>query len=299
MSDFDLVPPDSGGGEVAPYSPTAPLSPSTEWMVPEPDFISEQHQQHSAAPTLFGQPVQAGATLDQIDYALDQIAGAFTSDMQQLGMPQFTINSMVSWFKSTATKPVQNQRAMYSYNMAGFSFPQSDLPHVVNFLNHCEQTGIPEREVKAALTWLVKIGQQQQPQQQQKQTGGEISDAEWAKMKARNAQDIQNCENILRNHWGHSYDTNIGIVAQFFNGLPLSQREQFLDSRLPSGVQALNDPTTIAWMFDQAIGGLPTGAALQSEIASIEKLMKANSPEYWRSPKTQARYRELLTLRDG
>ena len=42
----------------------------------------------------------------------------------------------------------------------------------------------------------------------------------------------------------------------------------------------------------------PVGA-IKDEISTIEALMKADDPKYWKDEGMQARYRELLTAQEG
>jgi hypothetical protein len=45
--------------------------------------------------------------------------------------------------------------------------------------------------------------------------------------------------------------------------------------------------------------GDQSGRGIDAEISEIERVMQADNARYWRDPKMQERYGELLAARDG
>jgi hypothetical protein len=66
-------------------------------------------------------------------------------------------------------------------------------------------------------------------------------------------------------------------------------------------VSALNTKEVILGLYQQAIGhnSIPSGGALASEIADCERVMRTHRGQWLANDRLQARYRELITLRDG
>lgn len=301
--DENLLPVDwQQGGAVAPYEPSAPLSPSPEpsWLVPDVDHLTPA--QHSPQQAIFGQPIP-GVTAQQAQQAVSAILDAFKTDMQALGVAQHFANAAADWYSRMAMAPVPNEPGLHGYSLRGFKFEPADRPHINAFCNHMDQIGAPQQVVRLMLSWYQELGrraqQAQKAQAQQPQTGG-VSDAEWAQIERRCESDKEATKDTLRTHWGQQWQTKLQIVLDYFHGLPAHEQDHFEYALLPGGQLGGNNPEVILRLYDQATGGaLPTGGNLQAEINMLESRMVNDRRAWFRDDAAQGRLRRLYQLRDG
>lgn len=296
---YDLVPA-SGGTDLSPLSPSVPtLSPADNWVVPQPDFGTDsQPYQSGNTPQFFGQALPAGATTQHVRQALNEITQIFRNDAAQLGCSRSFTDAAINWFMANAMLPPPQTYAAHNYDVSKYRFPKSDLPYVVDFLNHCDEINARQQEIEIALWWVSELGRRANTPVQQSHNG-EMSDAEWQRLVEKNERDVENGKMALRQHWGVTYQQNMELTAEFFDSLPKSERDKFRNQRLDNGVMAMSDPLTILWLYEQALGGnFPSGAALSRELSDIENYMKTNRAEYVRNERLQHRYRQLLIIRD-
>lgn len=306
MSDYELEPNDSDGGDLAPYQPNMPLSsapvPDSTWMVPQPDFLSE-HPQYQSAPRLFGQALPPGATQAHAEQALNQIATVFEKDMAQLGFDSWMVNAATNWFKSNALLPPAPEIRRHHYRLDGFRIPDQDKPAVESFLNCMADVNAPLRFVQAALWWVDQLGKQQTPQPQtQSPSQNDITDAEWKIIERRCESDKAACDAALRNYFGNQYRISMRLISEYLDTLPVQDRERLEMTVCKGGLLSGNSFEVVVGIYQAAIGAnsLPSGgSAIADEIAQIERLMRTNRKAYLADERLQARYRELLTRRDG
>lgn len=281
MSDYDLIP--TGGGDLAPLSPSAPLAPQPDagWMVPTPDFLSERQGYSATEPAIFGTPM-SGATFQQAEQAIGQLADAFTRDMAGWKFDSHLVDAAARWFKSNALLPLGYVSPTHNYNLQGYRIPDADRDAVTSFLNAMAEVNAPQRFVQAALYWVYQLGKQGQSQQT-KSRSQDITDAEWAIIEKRCEADKAACDAALRNYWGSQYKLNLRIVKDYLDTLPVQDSEALELTVCKGGLLS---------------GTIPkSGPAIAAEIASIEKVMKENRKAYLASESMQARLRELYTLR--
>lgn len=298
----DLIP--QNGGDLAPYSPSAPLAPSNDWLVPspEPDFIGNDNYQTGSAPKLFGQDVPDMSS-QQLNQVVNEITQLFSADsIWQKGDRAF-VTAVADWYRQTAFAPTPREYVNHSYDLRGFTFPPNDQAVITAFCNFCSQIGATEKQVKTALAWYAelirRVNQFQQTQRPQEST--ELSDAEWAQLERRCERDYQKAEAELKRLWGFQYQTNLAIANRFLNNLPADQREHICNDVLADGTLSLNSSAVVIWLHEQALGGVANlrGGDLAKEISRLEKLMASGSPEYWKSEESQSRLRMLYDARDG
>lgn len=299
MSEFDLTPID--GGALQPYSPDAPTAPSDSgWMIPQPDFVND-HQSYSSAPQLFGADLPAGTTMDQARAVVKQITDAFAGDMAHLKFDSWMVKEAVNWFKSEALLPPGYVEPTHRYNLRGYRIPEADQPAVNSFLNAMYRANVPQRFCQAALWWLTEFGKPNtQQSQSQYPSQDDITDQEWAIIEKRCPADRAACDAALRAHWGSQYKLNLRIVKDYLATLPVQERERLETTVCKGGLLSGNSPEVIVGIFNKAIGAdtIPqNGPALAAEIAQIENLMKTNRKAYLADERTQARLRQLYTLR--
>lgn len=294
MNDFDDLPAVPDGGGLAPYSPSQPLAPSPDygWMTPQADYLSERQ----LAPQLFGQPLPPGMTQQHVEQTLEGLARGFMADMARLGMSPNLTSAAIDWYRQAATQSVPREPPNHSYRLSDLTISREDIPWVIAFANHMHRIGADETFVRNAVWWVDEISKQLD----QSKTG-DVTDAEWQQIENNNEAYIQAGADELRVRWGHEYSARLRVVKKYYYGLSVVEREFFENALLPGGQLALNNADVIERLYMQAIGGnnLPSGPALQLEIASIERLMKTDRCAYLKDETLQARLRQLYQLRDG
>lgn len=302
LDDFDNPPAVPDNGALAPYAPAAPdsLPASTGAGT---DYAPDLSHGHSA-PMVFGQPLPAGATPELVQRDLAHITNYFTQAMGQQRIPQQYVNAAAQWFRQAAATPVPREYPAHGYDLARFSFARADMPYINSFANAAHKVRMPEAVVYRMLTWYVTLVQRlQQAQQPQQPTYGPtldtISDHDYQLVMARADADKRQAMDELRTAWGHEFSPRLRVVQQYFAGLPSAERDYIESAVTQGGVLAANSAEFIDRVYQQAIGPLPTGGALQAEIASLEARMRTDRRAWNHDEKAQLRLRALYEQRDG
>lgn len=111
----------------------------------------------------------------------------------------------------------------------------------------------------------------------------------------------------LKEAWGAHYQDNVAITMNHLEGLG-TQKNTFLNARLPDGRLLVNSPEIMQFLASQAraidptAGLMPPGSegniqSLDTEIAGIEKLMRTDRKAYNADTKKQERLRQLYDAR--
>ena len=171
----------------------------------------------------------------------------------------------------------------------GMVIGEADKAMVDEFLSRAHESNMHPSQVQESLGWYFDKQEQ-----------------------ARVAQDARDLESRmavteeLRSEYGPDMKR---IMKNGLDLLPTEIRDQFLSSRLPTGVLAGNDPNVIRWLVGLSAqlnplatvapgAGTNAAQAVESEVSSLKKMMgdRSKSSEYWYGPnaaKNQARYRDL------
>lgn len=311
LSAGELQPFDSGG------MPTlAPLSPSPDnWG--RTDVLTDREIYQSQSQTLlFGEPTQA--TPAQVEQMLGQLGGAFQHDLSRLGYPASYISAAISFMQANATKAPYQVTPRHNFNLSG----QSDyLAHA--FGNMVAQLSGTQKArqgfVTVCLQWLAKATKQLNSQQQVPTAHGsapnsaegllgQLSDHDYNRVLEINRHAQSNTLNYLSEKYGRYNSQEVMRIAnEYLNKLPERERahfDQFTTVNGVSWVHMMNCTETVEFLYNAAIGAnnIPQdGAGLAREIAEFEAMLKIPSErkKYQNDPALQARYRELLTRRDG
>lgn len=303
-----------GGGPVGPYhntdQPLAPSPAADTWGV-TPDYEIADYQngrQSGGQVQLFGEAMPPGATEQQINAALGQIAGTYLSDMSQLGHPQRHIQAAISWFQNNVRRTPQREQKQHNYNM----YDQYADPVAMSFCNAMAAVGASQSLVSASLWWIEELTRRLDSQvgssHDQPRTAttssdplDSLSDADYAAVLAHNQRVQSQTETVLRRKWGSSYTLNIQTTQEYLNNLPAVERNHF-NQYTGNWVHALNTVEVLEFLFNSAIGraSIPTsGGAVASEITQIEEQIKYNRRAYNNDLRLQARLRTLYSIRDG
>jgi uncharacterized protein YukE len=142
----------------------------------------------------------------------------------------------------------------------------------------------------------------------------------WQRGQAEAAQEAQSVKDAgfkeagdeeLRKEWGSEFKLNRNMILGLLDGAPEGTRDQFLGGRLADGARIGDDPNVLRWLANLArevnpvatvVGhGTNQAQTIQTEMATLEKLMGDRTSEYWKGPSAQAhqeRYRQLLTAKE-
>lgn len=117
-----------------------------------------------------------------------------------------------------------------------------------------------------------------------------------------------NGEEELRAEWGADFRRHINLIHGVLDAhAPAGFKDQLMQARLADGTLLSSSTPFLRFMAQMALIDNPAGIvvpsgsgnpaqSVESEIAKIEE--KIGTKEYTRDEKMQARYRELLTMRD-
>lgn len=117
-------------------------------------------------------------------------------------------------------------------------------------------------------------------------------------------------EDALRAEWGAEYRQNVNLIHGMLDGTAApGLRERILGGRLADGTPIGSDPDALKWLVSLALIQNPAGVVVpngnadpmkgvEDEITQIETAMKNNRAAYNKDEKMQARYRELLGVRE-
>lgn len=304
-NDLDLIP-DAGGLSIYQPAPT----PVDYSGLPVPDALPSpwvpDASEHTAAPVVFGQRLPAGVTHEAAQRGLAALENHFAQAMHQQGVAQHFTNAARAWFRQAARGPAPGAALpAHPYSLYGYSFSQADEPLLNSFLNYMYRSArAPEAVVAQFLRTyqglVERLPQQRAPATRQPSPGNtldDLTDAEYEYVMRRADADARAGRDELRTRWGSEFAPRLRVVRQYFAGLPAQERDYLESAVTQGGVLAANSPDFIDRMYHQAIGGMPTGGALQAEIASLESRMKTNRRAWDRDERAQLRLRELYRLR--
>jgi hypothetical protein len=144
--------------------------------------------------------------------------------------------------------------------------------------------GLPQDTIAGVRTWM---------------TGGlQLSEEH---LSALDAQHEATAAQELRTLWGDAHlVANLKTIDAYLESLPDHAGVAFRAARDASGRALANDPATLQRLLGaaQSRQAVPLSGSLAQQIAAIEGLMRTDRTAYNRDALLQARYRELLTMRE-
>jgi len=280
-------------GDLAPYSPggdLAPITPVDDGWGAEPDYLAERPVQPLADP--------------QVEQNFQAIATTFTNDMAGLGFVQKDIDLCIHWFRQSLTNPPTRMPAKRaSYNLWQYS---NDVA-MNHFAVYAQQHKLSQNMIQSICYWLQEFENLQNgvgrfagvQKPASSDPTDQLSNAEYEQVLRINENAKANTLGYLRDLWGSSFQANLRMVDNYFNSLP-EREKQHLSQFSTGWIVATNTKEVILGLFNQAIGAgtLPSGGAIATEIEQHEFVMKHDRKRWNSDERLQARYRELLRMRD-
>lgn len=171
---------------------------------------------------------------------------------------------------------------------------EADKPLLESFLKSMHGKDATPAEVNRAAAWYFE-------QQEAQREARENADAEYRAEQ----------EEILRKDMGADFRRNVRIVNEFLQGAPPGVAEKIMGGRDHTGRLFAADAAVISWLTNLALERNPIAsvvsgsgpaaiAAMETELAGLEKMMGDQKSEYWKGPKAaanQERYRQLITAK--
>lgn len=173
---------------------------------------------------------------------------------------------------------------------SGLVIGDDDKPIVDGFLKIAHERNLKNEDVKPVLEWYYKEQERQAETRQQMDN-----------------EDREKTIEELREEWGSDFKKNQNAVKSLLNTFPEEVRDLFAGGRLSDGTAIFNHPqvlrafASMAREINPASTVVPSTAGdpaktINDEISAIEKIM--GTPEYIKDEAKQARYRELITVRE-
>lgn len=176
----------------------------------------------------------------------------------------------------------------------GFVIGEQDKPLVAEFLKAAHGSNQTPEQVKASLRAYYAVNEQ---------------------ITATRADDDRRIQEeateTLRTEWGPEFKRNITLVHNLLDVTTSPEVKQaFLGGRLADGTPIGSSPEALKMLLGLALVNNPSATVVpgasggnQAEkvdeaIDAIEKTMRTNRTAYNKDEKMQARYRELLTVRE-
>lgn len=289
------------GGGLQPYSPSQPLAPSpADYWGTEPDYGTDLTTDSQA-------PLFDPAHAEIIQQNVGQIAGMFLSDFSYLAHNQAHINHSIRWFQQHIGRDFTMPVKRHSYALYQYA-NDAAMQHFANFAH---SKGMSAKMVSDICWWVSELEKRlDSTAVDTPATDGtlnyqepELTDKEWKIVEQQNVIYAAQTETVLRDKWKSSYSQNIKSAQDWINGLPANERNALDKWTNVNGqlIHSFNTVEVLEFAYKNSIGAgnLPAGAALASEIAEIESVMRTNRKAYNNDIRLQSRLRELYRRRDG
>ena len=179
------------------------------------------------------------------------------------------------------------------YDIKGVKIDDDDKPMIDKIVASMHGANATPEQVKAAISVLPEMKRQ----------------ALAARAEAdHNAASA--AEEALRAEWGADFKRHMNLIGGVLDltGSP-NLKQQLIQGRLADGTPIGSSPEAMRFLLNLALIQNPAGVVVPSsggdqmqgvadEIGKIEKVMKENRPAYNKDEAMQARYRELLGVRE-
>lgn len=307
-----------GPGDLAPYSPSQPLAPAPapDWQHVNTDLLpTDYHTTGGTQPMVFGQPLPPGVSIEQVMQAYNQLGGVFCADFLKLGHNITHPQKAVKWFLDAITNPPAKQTPRHSYNL----YEHANDPLFQAFANYAADNGFSAKFVQDACWWVSEAGRKL-AQRAQTQDGNtpprmasqssdptaQLTDAQYDQLSRHNEKvKGQTISRLAAKYGDHGYQQVIALAQAQLERLPVAERKHFdcWTGDFP-WTHMLSTFTAIDGLYAMAVGAnsiAKDGPGIAQELAAYEAMLRVPSEraKYMKDPQMQARYRELIRMRDG
>jgi hypothetical protein len=135
-----------------------------------------------------------------------------------------------------------------------------------------------------------------------------MQDEQVEAQKVADAEGKNKLTGALKTAWGNDFAANSNVYASYIAAAPKDVQEVLTQARGPDGNFLLYNPAVVSWLTAQAREINPAGhlvpntgagdvQSIETEIKSIETLMRTDRKAYNADSAKQERYRQLLEAR--
>jgi len=299
----------SGGGDPAPDAPAVPAAPDPKPADPAPpadpkpidpkpedpadpkgywpdDWVTKVAKGDEAVAKRLSRYASPEAMAEALLAAQKRISsGELKSSLPKNAKPE----EIAAWRTENG---IPEKPEDYDLNFdSGLVIGEADKPVIDGFLKFAHEHNLAPDTVKGNIEWYY--------QEQQRQTDERL---------AKDEDDKATAMQTLAQEWGGQFKRNVNLVEGLLAGFPESVRDTVKHARLPDGTGLFNNPDFIRGMASLALEVNPAGTlapaggnqaeTVEGEIGKIEKVMKEDRRSYNKDEAMQARYRELLVVRE-
>lgn len=181
----------------------------------------------------------------------------------------------------------------YDLNLGdGFIIGDNDKPQVNKFLEAAHSANMTDAQAKTALKTYFQMQNDASTQFLQKQ-----------------AEQKDSAQTELRKEFGQQYDRNINLLKGYIQNQFGDASDVLMGAIDATGTPLMNQPNVIRKFLQLAMDHDPIGASLpglgmqgidtiDNELKTLETRIKTDRKGYFRDDKAQARYGELLQMKE-
>lgn len=280
----DTATADAGKGTIAAEGVDKQASSPATWPENWRDLVAKDNKKERAQLERFDSPESMWKSYRAIEQK--KSSGELKSALAKDATPE----QVAEWRKENG---LPDKPEAYDLTMPdGLIIGENDKPMINEYLKTAHATNQHPDQVKANVEWFLKANAQAQ-----------------ADIEAQDTERWTGVEEELRAEWGADYAKNKNLITGLLDTAPQNIKDQLIAARLPDGTKLGGNPDALRFLVSLAreinpIGTLVPGAsgtgvaAIEDEMANLQKMMGDHNSEYWKGPKSeklQARYRELDT----
>lgn len=304
MADNDLVPLDPGMPTLAPLSPAPDTWGRTDVDVLTPREIGEH--QNEGQVQFFGSTIPGDE--QAVAKVMTEIQAIISGDLMRLGHPQSSINAAITWFQNSARKTPVREPKRHSYNLHD---QVGDLT-AESWANAMARAGVTQEFISNCLWLLGELNKRlggntpAQGRAPSSDPTAQLTDAQYERLVKHNEQvKAQTINRLAAKYGDHSYQQVIALAQAQLERLPAADRKHFdcWTGDFP-WTAMLSTFEAIDGLYAMAVGANSidkSGSGIAQELAAYEAMLRVPSEraKYMKDPQMQARYRELIRMRDG
>lgn len=170
-------------------------------------------------------------------------------------------------------------------------FGDDDKVFLETFQKYAHEKNIPQNHANELINFLI-----------------DQDEKEAEEDRKRDQELVQSASDKLHIEWGNNFRRNMNLINQFLDHGGEGLRDKLLKGRLADGSPFTSDPAVMKFLIDTSMKINPTATVVpgdganisgqvDDELENIEKLIRSDSPKYWKDEKMQQRYRELIEFK--
>lgn len=274
----DATPADAGTAEAKDNAPAQPL----DWAALRDKYANKDEK----IAKRLSRYSSVESALDALIAAQNKIAsGVIKSSLPEKATPE----QLAEWREQNG---IPTSPDGYELEIPeGLDLTDEGKKFVDDFISAAHEANTPPQAAQKIFSKLVE-------QQQAAEEAREI----------REDANRQAAEEALRAEWGTEYRLNSNLVNSLLDTAPQGVKEELLGGRLADGTPVAHSPAVMRWLATMAREINPVSTVvpatgenpevtIQTELASLERMMGDHESDYWKGPRKdalQSRYVQLV-----